>query len=316
MRVVFMGTPQLSASIMDALAQAHDVVGVYTRPDAVRGRGKKLVASPVKSRALELELPVYTPESLYDESVQSQLKALQPDVICVAAYGALLPKEVLEIPVYGCLNVHTSLLPRWRGAAPIQRAILENDEITGVSIMKMEEGLDTGPYCLQTTVPCAGQTLSQLEAELAKSGAHDLLKALDGLAGKTLTWVDQGDEGVCYAEKIMKTELLLDPSDTALQNVARVRAASDAHPSRASVCGKSLTILGALPVTDDLALDITRNLEPGRALFSAKRLLARASDAPFEITKVKPDGKKEMDAKAFAAGLQGIKGKSFVWEKL
>ena len=146
MRVVFMGTPDFAASILIELKEQHDVVAVYTRADAVRGRGKKLVPSPVKEVALGANIPVFEPRTLRDEAEVERLRALDPDVICVAAYGMILPQAVLDIPKHGCLNVHASLLPKYRGAAPIERAILNGDDEAGVCIMRMEAGLDTGDY--------------------------------------------------------------------------------------------------------------------------------------------------------------------------
>ena len=178
MRVVYMGTPDFSATILEELAAHHEVTAVYTRPDAVRGRGKKLVPSPVKELAERLGLPVLTPRTLRDEAVQAELASFEPEAICVAAYGALLPREVLELPPHGCLNVHGSLLPRWRGAAPIERAILAGDPETGVSIMEMEEGLDTGPYCVQRSIPIAGLRSPVLSDVRAVLGVRALLTAL------------------------------------------------------------------------------------------------------------------------------------------
>ncbi len=165
MRVVFMGTPAFAATILDDLAEQHDVAAVYTRPDAVRGRGKRLEPSPVKAAAERRGLRVLTPRTLRDEAAQRELASFAPDVICVAAYGAILPKEVLDIPRFGCLNVHASLLPRWRGAAPIERAILAGDEEAGVCIMRMEEGLDTGAYCVCRTARIDGKTAPELTDE-------------------------------------------------------------------------------------------------------------------------------------------------------
>lgn len=167
MRVVFMGTPRFAAEILDELAEFHEIAAVYTRPDAVRGRGKALVPSPVKEVAERRGLPVRTPRTLRDAAVLSELAAFAPDVICVAAYGAILPKEVLDLPPFGCLNVHGSLLPRWRGAAPIERAILAGDEEIGVCIMAMEEGLDTGDYCVCRSLPAGSRTAAELTEELA-----------------------------------------------------------------------------------------------------------------------------------------------------
>lgn len=313
MRLVFMGTPELAAGALPAIAEKHEIVGVFTRPDAVRGRGKKLVPSPVKQCALELGLDVYEAATLRTQEALDLVKALNPDAICVIAYGAILPKEVLDTPRFGCLNAHTSLLPRWRGAAPIQRAILANDEHTGVSIMRMEEGLDTGPYCLQAKVAVDGKYYRELEAELSAESAKGLVTALDLIERGEVSWTEQPDSGVTYASKISKPELILDPDDTAMANVTRVHASSDAHPSRAVVEQRLLTVLRASSVQDEEGLQACSALGRGEAVFVGKRLFAMAADAPFEIESVKPDGKKAMEAKAFVAGLQGAKGKVLTW---
>ena len=315
MRIVFMGTPTLASKILTAVSSQHEIVGVYTMPDAIRGRGKRLTPSPVKECALALGFDVHTPEKLSSEFVLEELEALEPDVICVAAYGALLPKRVLDIPRFTCLNVHTSLLPRWRGAAPIQRAILANDAETGVSIMRMDIGLDTGPYCIQAAVQIGDLTLEQLECELATVGSTCLLEALDQISNGTVKWTEQSSEGITYASKIQKAELALDPENTALQNVLRVRASSDAHPSRANVAGKPLVVLQAKETSDHVSAEQIGKLGPGEGVFVQKRLFLGASDTAFEIEYVKPDGKKAMDAKAFATGIQGIKGTTFAWRR-
>ena len=308
-----MGTPRLAAGVLPALAAEHEVVGVITRPDAVRGRGKKLVPSPVKLKAEELGLTVHTPTTLRADSAYDLVSSLSPDVICVVAYGAVLPKQILDIPRFGCLNAHTSLLPRWRGAAPIQRSILAGDEYTGVSIMKMEEGLDTGPYCLQYKVEADELHLDELEDQLSKKSAQGFIEALERLQAHTAQWIEQPNDGVTYAQKIEKIELILDPFDSAKSNVARVRASSDAHPARATVAGRSLAVVRAHEVRDEIGMQAASRLNEGEALYTAKRLFARASDAAFEIESVKPDGKKAMDAKAFAAGLQQGKNSIFTW---
>ena len=313
MRIVFMGTPNLAAGVLPSLADAHDVVGVITRPDAIRGRGKKLVPSPVKQRAQELNLDVYTPETLRTDEAQRLIASLEPDAICVVAYGAILPKSILDIPRFGCLNAHTSLLPRWRGAAPIQRAILAGDETLGVSIMKMEEGLDTGPYCLQYELSADEMHLPDIEEAFAQKGAQGFLAALEQIESGTVEWVVQREEGVTYAQKIDKAELLLDPSDSALRNIARVRASSDAHPARATLAGRTLTVIRAHIPGDEAAMQDTGELAPGQAIFKGKRLYVRASDEVLELKTVKPDGKRAMDAKAFAAGLQQGKNTVLSW---
>ena len=193
MRIVFMGTPDFAASVLSELASQHEVVAVYTRPDAVRGRGKQLVPSPVKVEACERGIPVFTPKTLRDADEQQALAALEPDVICVAAYGMLLPAEVLSIPEHGCLNVHASLLPRWRGAAPIERAILSGDEEVGVCIMRMEEGLDTGDYCVCRSLEVGDKDVALLTDLLADLGAHALLTALTQLEAGCIRWTRQDE---------------------------------------------------------------------------------------------------------------------------
>lgn len=302
-----MGTPQFAADILQQLIPHHQVVAVYTRPDAVRGRGKALVASPVKEVAQAAGIEVRTPRTLRDEAVQAELAALRPDVICVAAYGAILPKAVLDLPPYGCLNVHGSLLPRWRGAAPIERALLAGDEEVGVCIMAMEEGLDTGDYCVRRAIPAAGQTAASLTFELADLGAQALLVALTQVEAGYAAWVAQDEERVTYADKIAKGELDLDPSDTVAVNERRVRASSEAHPARCVVGERSLTVLAARPAEE--AVEVST----GQALFITKRLYLGCADGALEVLEVKPDGKRAMEAKAFAAGVPALRGTEGTW---
>ena len=313
MRVVFMGTPELAATVLSQVVDAFDVVGVYSRPDAVRGRGKKLVASPVKELACGRGIPVFTPTTMRDGAAIEQLRSLEPDVICIVAYGAILPKEVLDIPRFGCVNVHTSLLPRWRGAAPMQRAILACDEVTGVSIMRVEEGLDTGPCCAQLEIALDGLYLSELEHELGNMGGQALVDALKSMQGGSLEWFEQSSEGVTYASKLEKGELALDPGDEAAVTCAKVRASSAAHPAHAELAGRGVTVERASLVVDAAGLDLASGLSQGQATFRGKRLFVQAADAPIEILQLKPDGKKSMDARSFAAGIQGIKNSTITW---
>ena len=295
-----MGTPRFAAEILDELAEFHEIAAVYTRPDAVRGRGKALVPSPVKEVAERRGLPVRTPRTLRDAAVLSELAAFAPDVICVAAYGAILPKEVLDLPPFGCLNVHGSLLPRWRGAAPIERAILAGDEEIGVCIMAMEEGLDTGDYCVCRSLPAGSRTAAELTEELAALGASALLTALA-----------QDEALVTYAEKIAKGELNLDPAESAVANDRRVRASGAAHPARAVVAGRPLTVLEAR-VADDAPAD---RLGSGAAALIANRLLLGCAEGVLEVTEVKPDGKRAMDARSFAAGVPALRGEEGTWSR-
>ncbi|MBQ9000433.1 MAG: methionyl-tRNA formyltransferase [Eggerthellaceae bacterium] len=313
MRIVFMGTPGLAATILEALAAHHEVMGVFTRPDAVRGRGKKLVPSPVKQVAQEQGIEVHEMKSLRIDGARELVDSLAPDVICVAAYGAILPREILDIPRYGCLNVHTSLLPRWRGAAPIERAILAHDERTGVCIMKLEESLDTGPYCVRREAQVDGKYLDELAGELATCGAEALLEALEAVESGTARWTEQAEEGLTYAAKIGKGELDPTPEESAKTFVAKVRASNESHPSRITLAGRKVAVERAAAMRADMAPDNAQGLKPGQATFTAKRLFVAASDGIVELERVKPDGKKSMEGRAFAAGVQGIKNAQVTW---
>lgn len=304
-----MGTPAFAADILEQLIPHHEVVAVYTRPDAVRGRGKQLVPSPVKLVAEAAGIPVRCPRTLRDAEEQAALAALSPDVICVAAYGALLPPEVLAIPAHGCLNVHGSLLPRWRGAAPIERAILAGDEEVGVCIMAMEEGLDTGDFCVCRSIPAEGATAASLTADLADLGASALLAALSQVEAGRVAWVSQNEDEVTYAEKIAKGELNLDPDAPVVVNDRRVRASGEAHPSRCLIGDRPVTVLAARPAPDGPAL------APGAAVLAAKRLYIGCADGALEVTEVKPDGKRAMEARAFAAGVPALRGEEGTWSR-
>lgn len=309
MRIVFMGTPQFAADVLEELAMRHDVVAVYTQPDAVRGRGKQLEPSPVKVVAQENGIEVRTPKTLRTAEEQAALAALEPEAICVAAYGAILPAEVLAIPKYGCLNVHASLLPRWRGAAPIERAILAGDEQVGVCIMRMEEGLDTGAYCAYRAIDAEGKTAAQIFDELASLGTRALLTALVHIEEGCAEWVLQDEAQVTYAHKLEKGELNPRITDTAETVVRKVLASGDAHPARCVLAGRGVTLLAVSVAAGDLAA----NLSAGALRFAGKRLFMGCADGAIEIKEVKPDGKKAMDAKAFAAGMPGLREADAQW---
>ena len=208
MRLVFAGTPDFAATALKALiAAGHTIVGVYSQPDRPAGRGRKLQPSPVKQVALDHEIPVFQPETLKTPEAQKQLADLNPDVMIVAAYGLILPKAVLDIPTHGCLNIHASLLPRWRGAAPIQRAIAAGDAETGITIMQMDEGLDTGAMLLKSLTAIEdSDTGGSLHDRLAELGGNAIIKALKLLQKGELTGEPQNDELACYASKLSKTE--------------------------------------------------------------------------------------------------------------
>ena len=315
MRVVFMGTPGFAATILDNLTEQHDVVAVYTRPDAVRGRGKHLEPSPVKATAERHGIHVLTPRTLRDEDAQRELAAFEPDVVCVAAYGAILPKAVLDIPRFGCLNVHASLLPRWRGAAPIERAILAGDREAGVCVMRMEEGLDTGAYCVCRTASVEHKGAAELTDELAILGSQALLTALVHVERDAVEWVEQDESLVTYASKLEKRELDLSLDDGATAAARKVQASGAAHPSRATVAGRGVTVLEALAPDDAPGCDLAAGISPGEVRFAGKRLFLGVADGALEISELKPDGKQAMDARSFAAGIQGIKDGGLTWKE-
>lgn len=297
MRVVFMGTPAFAVPSLRELARTHEVTLVLTRPDAVRGRGRKPVASPVKAAALELGLPVVETKRITSE-VLAQIRAARPDAIAVAAFGCILPDELLDVAPLGCVNVHGSLLPRWRGAAPIQRAVLAGDERVGISIMRVVHELDAGAYCRQASVARADQTCPQLMDSLAQLGARELVGALDEIAAGTVTWVEQDSAQVTYAPKIDKAEMHLDPAVGARENRRRVQASLDEAPSRLLVGDKGVRALDACGTDVPVA--------EGRVFVRTGHVYVGCADGALELTRVKPDGKREMDASAWASGLRDV----------
>lgn len=266
MRIVFAGTPEFAVSSLRAAARHHEVVAVYTQPDRPAGRGRGLAPSPVKLEAVARGIPVYQPESLKDETAQQQLRDLQPDLMVVVAYGLILPRAVLAIPAHGCWNVHASLLPRWRGAAPIQRAIQAGDTQTGVCLMQMEAGLDTGPVLLQQTLSiAASDTGGQLHDKLAELGAQVLSDGLGLLrAGIKPIAQPQPAEGVTYAHKLDKAEAKLDWSADAALLARTVRAFNPWPIAEAQLAGERVRIHGAV------ALDDNGGHAPGTVIAAAR----------------------------------------------
>lgn len=226
LKIVFAGTPDFAAAHLQALLNSeHRVIAVYTQPDRPAGRGKKLLASPVKELALQHDLPVYQPQSLRDADAQSELQALGADIMVVVAYGLILPQAVLDIPRLGCVNVHASLLPRWRGAAPIQRAIEAGDPESGVAIMQMEAGLDTGPVLVERRCPISpAETGGSLHDKLAQMGGPALLEALQQLSAGAASPRTQDESSANYAAKISKEEARIDWQRPAVEIERTIRA--------------------------------------------------------------------------------------------
>jgi methionyl-tRNA formyltransferase len=253
MKVVFAGTPEFSVPALQALLDSkHVVVAIYTQPDRPSGRGRRTLESPVKRLALQANIPVFQPASLKTADAQAELEALRPDLMVVVAYGLILPSSILQIPRLGCVNLHASLLPRWRGAAPIQRAILAGDSETGVCLMQMEAGLDTGPLlaCQRCEIGNT-ETGSQLHDKLAQLGAVLLADNLDALEHRALTPQPQDESLATYARKLDKSEARVNWSDSARDIARKVRAFNAWPVAETRYCGRQLRIWEALPRIGD-----------------------------------------------------------------
>ncbi len=291
LRIIFAGTPDFAVHSLQALLDtSHEVIAVYTQPDRPAGRGRKLTPSPVKSLALEQDIPVYQPLTLRDEDAQKELAALNADLMVVVAYGLILPQIVLDTPRLGCINVHGSLLPRWRGAAPIQRAIHLGDQETGVTIMQMEAGLDTGPMLLKTYLPIeADDTAQSLHDKLAQQGGDALKEAVDGLAAGTLTAEVQDDSLANYAEKLSKAEGELDWSKPAFELDRTVRAFNPWPVAWTLLDDATLRIWNAKAEATE------HNLAPGTVISADKTgLLIACGEGALRISTLQLPGKKAL----------------------
>lgn len=296
MRVVFMGTPDFSVPILEALAARHDVVCVYSQPPRPAGRGHKERPGPVHAKAEALGIPVRTPVSLRDEEAQADFDALDADVAVVAAYGLILPEAVLEAPKLGCINVHASLLPRWRGAAPIQRAIMAGDRETGVTIMEMEAGLDTGPMLLKRTVPITDETTAgALHDTLSELGATAIIEALDGMVEGELDGEEQPEEGVTYAAKISKAEARIAFDRPAPEVMRHVHGLSPFPGAWCELEGERVKLLACE------AADGRPGATPGTVLDDAL-LIACADGTAIRPTRLQRAGKGATDRDAFLRG--------------
>ncbi|MBD3785703.1 MAG: methionyl-tRNA formyltransferase [Sphingomonadales bacterium] len=246
MRVIFMGTPEFSVPVLEALAGAHEVVAVYSQPPRPAGRGKALRPSPVQARAEALGLPVRHPLNFKTEEARAEFAAFNADVAVVVAYGLILPQAVLDAPARGCLNIHASLLPRWRGAAPIHRAIMAGDAETGICIMQMEAGLDTGPVLLRRATPIGPtETTGALHDRLSAMGAAMILEALAGL--DHLTPQPQPEDGVTYAAKIDKAEARIDWARPAADLIRQINGLSPFPGAWCEIAGERVKVLCAAP---------------------------------------------------------------------
>jgi methionyl-tRNA formyltransferase len=296
LRIVFAGTPEFAVPALEALhAAGHRIVAVYTQPDRPAGRGRAIAASPVKQRALHLGLPVEQPVTLKSAAAQEQLAAYAPDVVIVVAYGLLLPQAVLDIPRLGCLNIHASLLPRWRGAAPIQRAVQAGDERSGVSIMQMEAGLDTGPELLRREIALAPrETGGSLHDRLAPLGAEAIVAALPGWAAGTLRAVPQPEAGATYASKLHKEEANLNWSRPAIELDRQVRAFNPWPVAVTTLAGEPVRVWQAQP----WPVAATPAAAPGMVVSAADgRILVATGDGLLELQTLQFAGRKPLAAR-------------------
>jgi methionyl-tRNA formyltransferase len=263
LKIIFAGTPEFAAiALRELLKTSHHIVGVYTQPDRPKGRGLKLMPSAVKEVALQHDLTIFQPESLRDTQAQTELAELRADIMVVAAYGLLLPVEVLNAPRLGCINIHPSLLPRWRGAAPIQRSILAGDDMTGVCIMQMEEGLDTGPVLYRVEEPITAQdTGASMHDKLAQLGANALVQTLNLMLNNPLQGQVQDPAAVTYARKFSKEEARINWRDDAAAIDRKIRAFNPWPTAFSSLAGQTFKVWQA-----DLVKYNTTSAMPGTIL--------------------------------------------------
>lgn len=294
-RIVFAGTPEFAVPALDALAQWNPPVAVYTQPDRPAGRGRQLTASPVKLRAQALGIQLRQPRSLANSMATAALRDLNPDVMVVVAYGLILPREILEVPKRGCINIHASLLPRWRGAAPIQRALMAGDSQTGISIMQMEEGLDTGPVLLRRETAIApDDTAGSLHDRLASLGAEALMDTLPAYLAGELEGQAQDDSEASYARKLDKSEALLDWRLPAAALARRVRAM---NPWPVSEC---LYETRRLRIWRARALEESTQASPGKVVgFDADGIRVACGEGQLSLTELQLPGGRRLSAREF-----------------
>ena len=293
LRLAFMGTPDFAVpTLAELIAQGHDIAAVYSQPPRPKGRGMALEPGPVHKFAESAKLPVRTPVSLKGAAEQEEFVALNLDAAIVVAYGLLLPKPILEAPRLGCFNLHGSLLPRWRGAAPIQRAVMAGDEETGVMVMQMDEGLDTGPVLMAEKVRIGCKTSGELTGELARLGADLMVRALGALERGGVTPQPQSADGVTYAKKITKDEARIDWSKSAAEIDCLIRGLAPAPGAFTEVKGERLKILYAMPVKD--------RGEPGEIV--TDDLTVACGDGALKLLKVQRAGKGVMEARELLKG--------------
>lgn len=299
LRIIFAGTPDFSVPTLEALINSeHEVVAVYTQPDRPRGRGKKVQFTPIKEVAVKHDIPVYQPLSLRDSEAQAALEALNADLMVVVAYGLILPEAVLNAPRYGCLNIHASLLPRWRGAAPIHRAIEAGDKETGVAIMQMDKGLDTGDVWSEATVEITPHmTTGELHDLLQTVGANLLLETIPTVILGDQKPTPQPVEGITYAQKISKEEARINWSEDALTIMRKIHAFNPFPGAHTTVEGEILKIFRVLETTQKSQKDV------GFMRVEGDKIFVTAGDGlELEVLELQAAGKRRMESALFIKG--------------
>ena len=297
LKIVFMGSPEIAVPALKALAEHFDVVGVVTQPDREAGRGKKIVMPAVKEASLALNIPVIQPERMKVPGTFEQLEAWAPDLIVVMAFGQILRKNVLELPRLGCLNAHASLLPRWRGASPIQAAILNGDKVSGVTIMQMDPGIDTGPMLRAREIAIDPEdTTVTLSAKMADLAAELLIETIPGYASGSILPQPQPEEGACYTGMISKQDGILDFSASAASLVCKVRAYNPWPCGTFEVNGELFKVYRAH------AAENSGQLAPGTRTVCQGLPAVAAADGLLVLDELQAPGKKAMPGKAFLSG--------------
>lgn len=300
MKIIYMGTPDFAVEALEALASSrHEVTAVFTQPDKPKGRGKAMQFTPVKEVALRENIPVYQPKKVRDPEVIQKIRELAPDVLVVVAFGQIIPQEILDIAPYGCINVHGSLLPKYRGAAPIQWAVIDGEKESGVTTMQMDAGLDTGDMLLKTVVPLdEKETGGSLFDKLSKAGADLLLKTLDALENGTVTPQKQGESPTAYAKMLTKDMGAIDWNRPAKELERLIRGLNPWPSAFSHLNGKTLKIWEASVEEEN-----DEKKAPGTVLQAdAKGFRIQTGEGILKIDTLQLEGKKRMDAQAFLRG--------------
>ena len=310
MKILFMGTPDFAAEILKVLNEREEVAAVFTQPGKPKGRGHNVVPGAVEQLAAELGIPCYTPATLRDGSALELIREIDPELSVVVAYGKILPVEILDYPKYGSVCIHASLLPRWRGAAPIQRSIIAGDKETGVTTMMMDAGIDTGDMLVTERVDILPEDdFGTLHDKLVEAGIKAILETIERIKNGTLKRTPQPADGVTYAEKIEKADAIIDFAASREELLNKIRGLSPFPMAVTKLNGKLLKIASAA------ASDKKTSAVPGTVISSGKDgIFVAVSDGVIELKEVVPEGKRKMSADEFARGHSGLEGEVLSWQ--